>query len=142
MRTHRTSQYYENRVLSASSVTLARIILEHTVVAARLAVTHLNHGEIAERSKAISKAMNLLAEFSAMLNNEADVELCGQLRAVCDYAHQRLFQANVEQSEEKLQEVIRVLSPILEAWQEMERKELTETAEAALSPGAPLAQLV
>lgn len=142
MRTHRTSQYYENRVLSASSVTLARIILEHTIVAVRLAATHLSHGEIAERSKAISKAMNLIAEFSAMLNNDGDAQLCAQLRAVCDYAHQRLFQANVEQSEEKLQQVIRVLSPILEAWQEMERKELADAAQEVVVPGSPLTQLV
>ena len=108
--------YQKTRLLTATPATLARIALEEAVRSARQALASLNAGEIAQRSSAITKAMNLLSEFVASLNDAAAPELCVNLRRLCDYAHRRLMQAHVHQSAKMLQEVIDLIQPIAEAW--------------------------
>lgn len=114
--------YQETRLLTAAPGVLAGIALAESVQATRSALTWLKAGEIGQRSRAITKAMNLLAEFVATLNDSASPELCANLRRLCDYAHQRLMQAHVHQSAKMLQEVIDLIQPIAEAWMTVERR--------------------
>jgi flagellar protein FliS len=114
--------YQETRLLTAAPAALAGIALEESVKSTRAALAWLKAGDIAQRSRAITKAMNLLAEFVATLNDSASPELCTNLRRLCDYAHHRLMQSHVHQSAEMLQEVIDLIQPIAEAWTTMERR--------------------
>lgn len=114
--------YQQTRLLTATPATLAGIALEESVKSTRAALAWLNAGEITERSSAITKAMNLLAEFVAALNDSQSPELCANLRRLCDYAHQRLTQAHVHQSAKMLQEVIDLIQPISEAWATVEHR--------------------
>jgi flagellar protein FliS len=122
MRQNRFLAYQETRLLTAPPGTLARIALEESLKATRGAVAELRAGNPAQRSRAITKAINLLTEFTAMLNDRAAPEVCSNLRRVCDYAQRRLMEAHVKRSETMLTEVIRLLQPIAEAWTVVERR--------------------
>lgn len=114
--------YQETRLLTAPPSTLARVALEEAVKAANGAIRALKSGDAALRSRAITKSMNLLTEFMAMLNDEAAPDLCLNLKRTCDYAHRRLLSAHVSQSEPMLREVISLIQPIAEAWATVERR--------------------
>lgn len=125
MRQDKLMSYQETRLLTAPPAMLAGIVLEESVKSIRAALGWLKAGDIPERSRAITKAMSLLAEFVTSLNDSASPELCTNLRRLCDYAHQRLMQAHVHQSAKMLQEVIDVIQPIAEAWVTVERRSAT-----------------
>lgn len=114
--------YQETRLLGAPPSTLARVALEEAVKAAHEAISALNAGDVVRRSRAITKSMNLLTEFMTMLNDEAEPELCLNLRRICDYAHRRLMEAHVNQSEPMLREIVSLIQPIAEAWATVERR--------------------
>jgi flagellar protein FliS len=125
VRQDKLMSYQETRLLTAPPAMLAGIVLEESVKSIRAALGWLKAGDIPERSRAITKAMSLLAEFVTSLNDSASPELCTNLRRLCDYAHQRLMQAHVHQSAKMLQEVIDVIQPIAEAWVTVERRSAT-----------------
>jgi flagellar protein FliS len=114
--------YQETRLLTAPAGTLARIALEESLKATRGAVGELRAGNTAQRSRAITKAINLLTEFVGMLNDRAAPEVCSNLRRLCDYAQRRLMEAHFKRSETMMTEVIRLLQPIAEAWLAVERR--------------------
>lgn len=122
MQANKFFSYQETRLLTAPPSTLARVALEEAVKAANAAISCLKSGDVPQRSRAITKSMNLLTEFMAMLNDEADPELCLNLKRTCDYAHRRLLSAHVSQSEPMLREVISLIQPIAEAWATVERR--------------------
>ena len=122
MRTEKFMSYQETRLLTAPPAALAGIVLEEAVKSTRAALGWLKAGDIPQRSRAVTRAMNLLGEFAASLNDSAAPDLCTNLRRLCDYAHQRLMQAHVHQSSKMLQEVIDLIQPVAEAWATVERR--------------------
>jgi flagellar biosynthetic protein FliS len=123
MRPSRLNHYQETKLTTATPAVLARMALEECVRSARRAIEFQRQSAVLERGRAISKAMNLLNEFSAVLNEEANPELVANLRRIAAFAHERLFQAHVEQSESRIEEAIAVIEPVAEAWATVERRQ-------------------
>ncbi len=82
----------------------------------REARRQLAEGNIALRSKAISKAYEVISELDASLNMEAG-DLSKRLRALYGYCLVRLLDANMHQQDEPLAEVLGLLSTLSEGWQ-------------------------
>lgn len=82
----------------------------------REARRYLADGQIAQRSKAISKACAVITELDASLNMEAG-DLSKRLRALYGYFLVRLMDANRYQTDEPLAEVLGLLSTLSEGWQ-------------------------
>ena len=114
--------YQETQLLTAQPGTLARIALEESLKAMRRAIVELQAGNIAQRSCAVTKAVNLLTEFAAMLNDGVTPDVCLNLRRICDYAQRRLMEAHFKRSESMITEVIQLVRPIVEAWTTVERR--------------------
>jgi flagellar secretion chaperone FliS len=82
---------------------------------------YLADGKIAERSRAISKACAILIELSATLDHEAGGELAGRLAALYDYMQRRLLEANLQQIDPPLGEVLGLLVTLAEGWGEISK---------------------
>jgi len=120
--------YLEAEILSADALRLVKIVYQvllDTVLSAR---THLQAGQIAERSAAISKAVALLQELATSLNHESGGEISRNLVELYDYMQRQLLRANTEQSDAPLAEVHRLLGTLLEAWQTLAEPSTVETA--------------
>lgn len=122
MKSNHLQAYQATRVLTSAPGTMARIALEESLKSARCAIAELKGGRPVERSRAVTKAINLLTEFTAMLNDRSAPEVCLNLRRVCDYAQRRLMEAHFKRSESMMAEVIRLLQPIADAWTTVERR--------------------
>lgn len=109
--------YLESRILTADGVQLIQILYQAAIDAAELARACLAKGDIAGRSKAISKAHAIVTELEVSLDQEAGGEVGRSLRETYCYLRGRLVEANLEQRDAPLEEVARLLRVILEAWQ-------------------------
>src|SRR5690606_30489690 len=77
----------------------------------------LSKGEAAKARELLCKAHAVVSELYVALDHNAAPELCANLAALYDFALSRLTAANRQAKEEYVDEVIRVLAPLREAWQ-------------------------
>jgi flagellar protein FliS len=122
-------------VLSADPLELVHLLYEAAIEAVREARRNLAAGEIAARSRSITKAFGILQELVAALDYDRGGEISGRLAQLYDYMQRRLLEANFRQADEPLAEVVGLLATLAEAWQGVKR----ETQPAAL-PENPWAQ--
>jgi flagellar protein FliS len=130
--------YLESKVMSADPVELIRMLYQTGVSAVQDARRHLADGKIMERSKAITKASQVVIQLGGALDHERGGELAQRLASLYDYMLRRLLEANFKQSDEPLAEVLSLLATLAEGWEgvrpaakpELERESPPSTASA------------
>lgn len=108
--------YYEQKILNSEPIELVRLVYQRAISCTREAREHLQNKRIMERSKAINRAYAALAELLCALKPEAAPELCGRLAGLYSYMQRRLLDANIQQADAPLAEVLGLLSTLAEAW--------------------------
>lgn len=121
--------YLEGRILSAGPVELIHLLYQGCVQLVRDARLHLAEGRISERSNAITRACEILVELNRSLDHSRGGEIAQRLRLLYDYMQSRLIQANMEQSEAPLIEVLGLLTTLGEAWDAIRPVPTTASAE-------------
>jgi flagellar secretion chaperone FliS len=104
-------------VMGASPHRLIVMLYQGARQAIARARMHLQQGNIAERGKAISNAISIIQSgLQQALNKEVGGEVAARLDALYTYMGRRLLEANVQQDEQMLVEVDRLLATLEEAW--------------------------
>ncbi|MGD0669897.1 MAG: flagellar export chaperone FliS [Bryobacteraceae bacterium] len=109
--------YLESRILSADPIELIRLLYQTGVSAVQDARRHLAEGKILERSKAITKASQVIIQLGVALDHERGGEISRRLAALYDYMLRRLTEANFQQRDEPLAEVLSLLATLAEGWE-------------------------
>jgi flagellar secretion chaperone FliS len=129
--------YLESKVLSADAVGLIGVLYEAALDSVRDAREHLTAADIAARSKAICKAVDIIDLLGASLDHKTGGDISRNLASLYVYIRQRLLDANLSQTEAPLAEVLGLLTTLAEAWHgiRLERETVdgattTETAPA------------
>lgn len=121
-------RYLENQVLAADPIGLVLLLNEGALGAMRQARELLREGRIQERSNAITKSMQLVAELQGSLDLDQGGEIAQSLAQLYAFTQERLIEANAEQKLAPLEEAYAILSILHEGWKEI-----------SLQPGAPAA---
>ena len=134
--------YLESRILSAEPLELVRLMCQACIRAVRDARAHLAAGDIRARSQALTKAAEILIELAASLDYERGGALSVRLASLYEYMLGRLTEANVQQADAPMAEVLGLLATLSEAWDGVVRQTEPAPAEVrwpqALPPeGAP-----
>ena len=108
--------YFEQTILNADPVELTAMVYQRAIACVRAAREHLKNGRIAERSNNISRAYEALAELLSALRPETAPEFAGRLQGLYYYMQQRLLDANLQQADQPLEEVLGLLSTLAESW--------------------------
>jgi len=108
--------YLESRVLTADPIELVNLLYQAGMQAVREARRHLAAGRIAERSREINQACAVVIELSTALDHERGGEISQRLALLYDYMQRRLLEANMQQSDAPLADVLGLLSTLAEAW--------------------------
>lgn len=108
--------YFEQTILNADPIELIRMVYQRAISCVRDAREHLRHKRIAERSAAIMRAYAALTELLAALRPEMALELSGRLQSLYFFMQQRLLDANMQQADQPLAEVLELLTTLAEAW--------------------------
>jgi flagellar protein FliS len=106
----------ETRVLAATPMELIEILFDAAVESVMEARRHLAEGRIAERGRAVTKAVEILNELSRSLDHSAGGELSARLASLYDYIAQRLLDANFRQADDGMAEAESLLRTLLEGW--------------------------
>jgi len=110
--------YVDNEVLHVTPVQLVCLLYAKAVEKLGQARVHLEAGRIPERSEAIGRVMEIVAELQGSLDPEQGGEIARDLDRLYIYIQERLVQANGEQTAEPIKESMRLMSTLLEGWKE------------------------
>jgi flagellar protein FliS len=134
--------YLEERVLSADPVELVCMVYQGAIDAVEDARRYLATGQVAARSRAVSKACGCVLELGGSLDKERGGDLSRRLAELYDYLVRRLMEANLAASEAPLAEVQSLLSTLAEAWREVSPRGRHEIPEPGVwaQPAMPEAE--
>ena len=116
MPTNAYQNYFENEVLSADPVKLVQLLYRGALDAIGCARGYLASGDIQARSRALTKAVNILTELVHSLDHDRGGEISQNLMRVYDYTQRLLIEGNFRQIDAPLAEAERLLSTLQEAW--------------------------
>ena len=111
--------YLEGRIASADPLELVGLLYQGASGAVREARRHLSEGDISARSRAISKAHDILTELTVSLDHTSGADLSRRLEQLYCYMQRRLLEANFQQADEPLAEVLALLMTVGESWDEL-----------------------
>jgi flagellar protein FliS len=85
----------------------------------------------AQASEAISRAYAIVSEFYVSLDHNAYPELCANLASLYDFSMHKLTLAQRKGEVESIEEVVRALSPLREAFTTVVRQQAAQAAHAS-----------
>jgi flagellar protein FliS len=115
-RLNRHKEYLSQRVETASAVELIRMLYEAGLQRLEEALAAYYAGDILKRGRAVTRAIEILAELQMSLRCDVQPEYSNTLAGLYSYMQQQLIRAHAEQSETRLQEVAALLRTLLEGW--------------------------
>lgn len=109
----------EQEVYTADPVRLVLMLLRGARQAVEEAREGLREADVRRRALAVSRAVERIGELSGSLDKERGGEVASRLAVLYEYMVHRLNEANAGQVEAPLEEVSRLLLPLIEAWGEV-----------------------
>lgn len=132
-------EYLANRVANANDAQLVAIMYEGLISTIKSGIEYIENGNKEKLNSSVNKVREILAELIATL--EGDSEIAGNLISVYIYLNKLVTEAELKQDKGKLEEAIKVITPLYEAWQELGEKEESEIDDgsevAATSTNSP-----
>jgi flagellar protein FliS len=84
--------------------------------------------QLAKGRELLSKSHAIISELLLALDHNKSPELCAQLESIYDYCMGHIVQANLKTDVQMISEVIRVLTPLREAWNVAVPEAMRETS--------------
>ncbi|MYL24642.1 flagellar export chaperone FliS [Vreelandella massiliensis] len=110
----------ESGVMSANPHQLIVMLFDGAQAAIRAARIHMQSGNIGEKGKSISKALDIINNgLAAALDQEKGGEIAERLGSLYEYIVRLLLAANLRNDEESLDQAEKLLEDIASAWREI-----------------------
>ncbi|MBW8370572.1 MAG: flagellar export chaperone FliS [Thiobacillus sp.] len=107
----------ETGVVAASPHQLIIMLYEGAELAVRMAIKHMNEGDVTKKSAAITKASTIILDgLRAALDPQQGGDIALQLDALYDYMNSRLMLAHINNKTAPLEEVQGLLRELHGAW--------------------------
>ena len=122
-------EYKRNKVITASGVELIIQLYDEIMNNIRLAKPILTKGDklsfddIKTKGKALNKAVNIVTALADSLDMEKGGEISTNLSKLYEFINMRLLNANLKNDAVMLDEAVRVLNELREAWVGIVRQE-------------------
>lgn len=110
----------ETGVMSASPHQLIVMLFDGALASMRAARLHMQQGNILEKGKALSKAIDIVNNgLAAGLDHERGGEIAERLGSLYDYVVSLLLRANLKNDETLIDEASKLIENIASAWREI-----------------------
>jgi flagellar secretion chaperone FliS len=120
----------ETGVVAASPHQLIIMLYEGAELAVRMAIKHINEGDLPKKSAAISKASSIILEgLHAALDHHQGGNIAMRLDMLYAYMNQRLMLGHIRNETAPLEEVLGLLRELHGAW-----KQIGTVAQSAPQP--------
>lgn len=114
-------EYLANRIANANDAQLVALLHEGFIATAKLGMEHIDNKNIEALNSSTKKNRDILAELLSTV--EGDSEIANNLRSLYVYLNKTITEAEMKRDKGKLEEAIKVVRPLYEAWQELGEKE-------------------
>ena len=108
--------YYQTQVTSQSPLELVVMLYDGALRFLRMTSDAMRRGDLVTKRTAMSRSMAIIQELQSSLNMEAGGEVSAQLDRLYTYINTRLLDANMHSKVEAVDECIRLLAPLRDAW--------------------------
>ncbi|TQV84852.1 flagellar export chaperone FliS [Aliikangiella coralliicola] len=105
---------------------LIQMLIDGAIEKINRAKFFMNNKKLAEKGQHISWAISIIGGLRGSLNMEQGGDLAHNLDALYDYCCTALVAANLENSEEKLNDVLGVMQQVKEGWDGIREQALQE----------------
>lgn len=112
--------YANNKIMTASKGELTLMLYEGAIKFCNIAIAAVEQRDIQKAHINIIKVERIIEEFQSTLNYKYPV--AKDFSNVYEYLQERLTQANIKKDKEILEEVIKHLRSMRDAWKEVMRK--------------------
>lgn len=109
--------YRERSVLTASSQKLVAMLFERSVRELEKARLGLSNGKCPEALRSIEQVQSILTELRASLDRASGGELADRLDRLYEFSLDRLATAQSSQETQPIEEALKALRPLEQAWQ-------------------------
>jgi flagellar protein FliS len=131
--------YLEGNVLTASPIELVRMLYRFVIERMGDAIHCSNAGDIVGRGLAVSRATDGLTELLCSLDHAHGGNVSRQLAELYGYCVSRVLQGHMEQDKTPFEEVDRLMSTLLQGWEQVGGAEIpARNAYAATGSYAPV----
>jgi flagellar protein FliS len=111
------TQYVHTQVRSSTPLELVVLLYDAALTSAGTARDAMARKDIPTRRAALSRMLAIVAELQNTLDLDNGGQIAKDLDALYAWITSRLLDATVQQSVRPIDEVIRVLKPLRDAWQ-------------------------
>jgi flagellar protein FliS len=108
-------QYLVNKVETASPLMLIIMLYDECIKMCEQAKADIGKNKESVHNKLI-KAQKIITELTVSLNMDQGGEVAENLKALYVYLHMRLVEANIENNASKIDEALRIMRELREAW--------------------------
>jgi flagellar secretion chaperone FliS len=113
------TMYAQSSLLEANPLQLIIALYDGAISATEQAKAALVSRDDMARSRSITKAVSILAELMCSLDHEKGGEISANLKRLYSYMQQRLLLAHATKAAEPMNEVVGLLSSLLESWRQV-----------------------
>lgn len=131
--------YQHTQVTTASPEKILIMLYDGAISFSRTALDKLNQGDIAGRGLYIGKALAIVAELMNTLNHEVGGEVSQRLEQLYVYLLDEFTRANLQGTAKPLEDAIKVLLILRDAWTEAIKIKQDERAAEHVSGGKMMA---
>lgn len=90
------------------------------------AIEEINDGNVGKKAEHLSRALAIVLELQSSLDMEQGGEIAVNLNALYGYLVSDLVTANLKNDTQKIEEGLKVVEPLLEAWTEIAKGKKSE----------------
>jgi len=113
------NQYHKNAISTSSQGRLIIMMYEGSIKFTTMAIKSIDEGDIAGQGKYISKTHDIISELSLALDIEKGGEVALRLESLYQYTLSQLTIANIKSDRKTLENIIKILSPLNNAWEQL-----------------------
>ncbi|PIQ97997.1 MAG: flagellar export chaperone FliS [Nitrospinae bacterium CG11_big_fil_rev_8_21_14_0_20_56_8] len=121
------NQYRQNQISTSSQGKLILMMYEGAIRFSKMAIAGMTEGDLSKKGLYIQKTHDIVNELSLALNMEKGGEVARKLESLYQFILRQLTLANIKSDKKALESVVRVLTPLYEAWNQL--LSVTETPE-------------
>ena len=130
------SQTYQDELFQAEPSRMVVMLYDETLEALRAAVDAVERGDIEERFNTTTVATELLSALFLCLDMEKGGEIASNLGALYSFILKSLPRVNLDDDAEPARQAIKLLTPLRDAWFELDATGAAEPASQAALPTA------
>lgn len=117
MNAYGTGQYRQTQLTTVDKGRLIVLLYEGAIKFLREAVESQKTGDIPAKSNFINRALDIISELSQSLNMNDSGEIAQNLKRIYQFWTDHLLKAKVVRDSRAMEEVIDMMSSLIEAWQ-------------------------